>query len=428
MLHNVIESSYPIGFREAEAKELGRQLRNRHSVVMVGMKRVGISSFLRFFLYHKSTLKTYVQDNKRHLLIAVDLHDLVERELFPFWVLTFKRIVDAVEKLGDQSLQKKADTLFLSSIQANNLFLTIDNIRQVLTALVEKNIMPSIFFIRFDRILEVANQDFFSNIMGLQESTHQKLALVFTSYRSLHEISPQMFPRASLSVFAHELYIKPAKTADVLSVYETFKHKYRLKTAKGLEKKLFALCDGYIQYLQLALIILHEQKRIIESEDELKELLFRDERITLQSEELWESLTDDEKKVLLFSISNKKLLDKDKRKAKYLFDTGILDEKGTVFSELFLEFLKVKEKETKESLGELSKKEHTLFTLLQKQGDGICERELIVQEVWSEVEAFGVSDWAIDRLVARLRSKLKLQKSEFEIQTIKTRGYKLVKV
>jgi DNA-binding winged helix-turn-helix (wHTH) protein len=46
--------------------------------------------------------------------------------------------------------------------------------------------------------------------------------------------------------------------------------------------------------------------------------------------------------------------------------------------------------------------------------------------VWPEVEELGVSDWAIDRLVARVRNKLKLQKSGFEIQTIKTRGYKLI--
>jgi len=47
--------------------------------------------------------------------------------------------------------------------------------------------------------------------------------------------------------------------------------------------------------------------------------------------------------------------------------------------------------------------------------------------VWPEVEGLGVSDWAIDRLVARVRSKLKKQKSKVRIVTVKTRGYKLIK-
>lgn len=428
MTAGVIESSYPIGFRETEARELGRQIKNRHSVVLVGMKRVGISNFLRFFLNHKGIAKEYIQDNQKHLLITVDLHDLVERELSPFWILTFKRIVDSVYRdLADEKLKKHIDTLFLDSIQANNLFLTIDNIRQALVLLVDRGILPTIFFIRFDRISESANPDFISNIMGLVDSTSQRLSYVFTSFRNLHELSPQMFPRASISSFAHDMYLKPAAKEDIVTIYNTYRHKFRIGLGKGLEKDLFELVDGYIQYLQLSLIILHENKKIVEGAEELKNLLLSDERIVLQSEELWESLSEGEKKVLLSVVQNKHIGDKQKKDGKYLWDTGIINIHNKIFSKLFLDFVEGKEKEARDSSGELSKKEHTLFDLLQKNAEQICEREHIVQQVWPEAEAFGVSDWAIDRLAARLRNKLKLQKSEFEIQTIKTRGYKLIK-
>jgi DNA-binding winged helix-turn-helix (wHTH) protein len=56
----------------------------------------------------------------------------------------------------------------------------------------------------------------------------------------------------------------------------------------------------------------------------------------------------------------------------------------------------------------------------------VCERERIIERVWPEAETFGVSDWAIDRLVARLRNKLKSQNAKEEIITVKTRGYKLI--
>jgi len=43
----------------------------------------------------------------------------------------------------------------------------------------------------------------------------------------------------------------------------------------------------------------------------------------------------------------------------------------------------------------------------------------------ARIPEFGVSDWAIDRLVARVRVKLPQQNSPYEIVTVRTRGYKL---
>src|SRR5438067_959251 len=119
MEHSVIEAKYPIRFRGEDAQKLGNHLKQRNSVVLVGMKRVGISNFLRFFLYHHDIVKTYIGDNKQHLFISVDLNDLIERELFAFWTLTLKRIVDAVERSSlDGKIKKELDALFLGSIQS----------------------------------------------------------------------------------------------------------------------------------------------------------------------------------------------------------------------------------------------------------------------------------------------------------------------
>ena len=73
----------------------------------------------------------------------------------------------------------------------------------------------------------------------------------------------------------------------------------------------------------------------------------------------------------------------------------------------------------------MSKKEHLLLTILEENRGALCEREHIIEYVWPEAQAYGVSDWAVDRLIARLRSKLKSSASEYEIVTVKTRGYKL---
>lgn len=420
----IIEAQYPISFRSEDARVLGSHLKNRHSVVLIGMKRVGINNFLRFFLNHKDIIKTYVNDGKNHLFIPVDLFDLVEREIFPFWTLTFKRITDTVNKSNLPGTTKKhIESLFLKSIQFQDLFLVIDSIRESLVEVVKSGFMPTIFFNRFDRMKSAASPALFDNLRGLHEATHHKLVYVFTSYRNLDQLAPQAFGSGALASFASSMYLKPAEMKDVKTICVVYKKHYSLSLRSDIEQKLHEFVDGYIQYLQLALISFHEGSAPVENKDKLFDYLVSDERLSLQSEELWESLENEEKEVLRKIIHKKPIAAKEREEAKYLWDTGFLP----VFSPLFFYYIQQKEKhEKKTSVSiEFSKKEHVLFLFLKMHANNICEREKIIEAVWPEVEDLGVSDWAVDRLVARVRQKLKLQKAASEIQTIKTRGYKL---
>ncbi|HMS22370.1 MAG TPA: helix-turn-helix domain-containing protein [Candidatus Levybacteria bacterium] len=420
----IIEKSYPIEFRSSDSEKLGLLLKNRRSVVLVGMKRVGISNFLRFFLNHKDIKKKYIGD-ETHIFIPVDLNNLVEREIFPFWILTFKRIADFVEEnVSNPDVKKKISQLFLDSIQTQDLFLTIDGVRKSLLYLCEAGFNPTIFFIRFDRIIDVATHSFFANFQGLIDATQNKLSFVFTSVRPLDAHSSSVFTKQALSVFADTLYVKPAKASDVKIIFEKTIEQYPLKGSVNLEPELLRLVDGYNQYLQYALIALHEEKESVRT-DTLFDFLFQDERIALQSEELWESLSDEERQVLKDIVKGNKQMP---LKGEYLFKTGLIIHDTTVFSPLFERFLHEKIQSNKKDgqILELSKKEHLLLTFLKQNMNEVCEREKIIERVWPEAETFGVSDWAIDRLVARLRNKLKSQNAKEEIITVKTRGYKLV--
>ena len=423
---SILETTYPLSFRKNDAKSLGQQIKNRRSVVLIGMKRVGISNFLRFFLYHKDILKTYINDDKNHLFIPIDLNDLVEREVYPFWVLTQKRILDSVEKANISEKNKKyIETLFLDSIQSQDLFLTIDSIRKSLVMLSELNFVPTLFYLRFDRMKEASTPDFFSNLQGLVDATHGTLSYVFTSVRSLDNLSPTVFSKSSVSVFAQNIYIKPVEKEDAKIIFRAGGNT-KLKILPSLEKKLMELVDGYVQYIHFSIAYLFEKKNIDNLEN-LFENLVMDERIVLQSEELWESLEQNEQEILIKHIGGDKITKEEKQKAEYIYNTGFI-ENNEIFSPLFKYYLREKEKELKRETQkvEFSKKENSLLKLLKEKENNVCEREEIIESVWPEVEALGVSDWAIDRLVARLRVKLKLQQSNLEIITVKTRGYKLI--
>jgi DNA-binding winged helix-turn-helix (wHTH) protein len=433
MKNAIIEALYPISFRKDDATTLGQHLKNRNSVVLIGVKRVGISNFLRFFLNHRAIAKTYIADGNFHLFIPVDLNDLVEREVFPFWILTLKRILDSVENSSLREQTKKyIERLFLDSMQSKDTFLTIENVKKSLARITGENVLPTVFFIRFDRLKEIVTPELFGNLQGLKDAANQKVSYVFTSFRGLTDLAPKVFTKSSISLFARTMYIKPAKNEDTRMIFETYKAKYKLSLGDSLRNSLFEIVDGYVQYLQLGLISLHESGARLKDKKELFDFLSKDERIILQSEELWESLSNIEQEVLLKIEKGQGISPEERKGASYLWDSGFVSENGKktiVFSPLFSHYLKQRQI-IKGNAGnvDLSKKEHLLFTYLESKIGTICEREEIIEAVWSEVEEIGVSDWAIDRLVARLRVKLKSQKAKFEIQTIKTRGYKMVEL
>lgn len=422
---SVVEQSYPRSFHKKEASELGNYLKSRQSVVLIGMRRVGISNFLRFFLNHKDISETYIKDGKNHLFITVDLNDLVEREIAPFWVLTLKRIADFVEKSDlSKEVKKKIQNLFLESIQTQDLFFTVESIRKSLSLIVENGVLPTLFFIQFDRIRDALTHDFISNLVGLREGLHQKLSYVFTSFRDLHSIAPEVFTKHFLLLFSRDMFLSPVNKEDVRIIYQSFIKKYGLNISKEIERELFNLVDGYVRYLHLTLILFSEDRNLGRVKEGLLQRLLENESIRLQSEELWESLRKEEQEVILKVLEKGKLTKEDKKRGEYLFKTGMIKD-GKLFSPLFEKFCRENE-ESDDIPSDFTKKEQALFDLLKGRVEEIVEREEIIEGVWPEEEALGVSDWAIDRLIARVRGKLKLQESPFEIQTIKTRGYKLV--
>lgn len=424
--HQIAESVYPVTFRKQDASALGSHLLLRHSVEIVGIKRVGISNFLRFFLYQPDIVKKYISKDQKHLFIPVDLNDLVEREIQPFWILTFKRLVDVTEGYSvHPEIKQKISSLFLQSIQLQDNFLTIENIKKALLLLISENVIPTIFLLRFDRMKQAATPEFFNNLQGLIAATHNNLALVFTSDRPLDQIRPDIFSREELTTFSHLHYLLPAQPEDAKIIFRTIQNKYNIEYPTLIENELLRISGGHMQYLYLIHTILQEQfhrkKNISITSGSLFASVLSDERITLQSEEIFESLSSSEKSILNKLIA--KNVVSSKKEIKYIFDSGIIQD-NSFFSPLFEKYLETKT--TVQGSIEFSKKEHLLYSFLKNNLDEICERDSIIHNVWPESEETGVSDWTIDRLVARVRQKLLSQKSEFSIITVKTRGYKLV--
>ena len=413
------EASYPLSFRQDDAKRLGDYLKHHDSVVMIGMKRVGINNFLRFFLHHPEVPKTYINNGKPHVFIPIDLNDLVEREIFPFWTLILKRILDVIERIElPETEKRKARKLFSEAIQLKDLFLTIDSVKTAANIIVDGGYYPSLFLIRFDRMSAAVTQEFFNNLQGLRDATDRQLTYVFTSYRALSELRPDIFTKSALAVFSHDMYLKPTLPQDTHIVLDMFLSQYHMTLPEETKQTLITLSGGHTQYLHVSVLKLKEAHQIPTDQSALLELLNNSEEATLLSEELFENLTNKEKTSLMELATHPP--------EPYLIDIGMIKEGKQLFSPLFAEYLSKIHGTKNGTSVDFTKKENQLFSFLKSHIGELCERDAIISTVWPEYEEAGVSDWAMDRLIARVRVKLKHQNSPYEIVTVITRGYKLV--
>lgn len=423
------ESLYPTSYREEESVQLADHIRHFRNVELVGMKRVGISNFLRYFLYNPKIFKKLFTGENNNIFIAVDLLDLVERETFPFWILTLKRIDDAVQSSKLNAGDKRTVFhLFEKAILSKDVFITLDSIRSALRLITRNNFQPTIFFIRFDRITDFITPEMFGNLQGLINAADHKLSYVFTSVRRLHNLRPDVFKRAEMSVFSQPMFLQHANLVDSEIIFSTLKKKYNLKIGRKLQKEIFNLCRGHVQYLQLFLIVLSELRDRMSIDSRSIKSVLRDERIVLQSEELYSSLLPIEREAFKNLLGKEKISKKLRQEARYIWNVGIVDEDGGFWSPLFKLYVENHLNKTIKN-GEhfLTKKENILFKLLSENEGKLCERDVLFDKVWPEYSEIGISDWAVDRLVARLRKKLQVMKSEYKIHTIKTRGFLMKK-
>jgi DNA-binding winged helix-turn-helix (wHTH) protein len=426
------EIRYPITFRERDAEQLGKHILHRHSVELVGMRRVGISNFLRFFLYREDVVKTYIHASQKHLFIPVDLNDLYERELGTFWRLTLKRTVDIINQNPDlEEFRDQANETY-KSVDRNDIFGLMDAIRDLIIELVQNEFIPTIFFLRFDRLQDVITSEFFRNLQGMIDATNQKLAYVFTSYRPLNAIRPDVFDKQSLLSFSHDLYLKPASEQDMETILTSLEQKYDIGLSEQMKTAAISYATGHVQYLHLMMFLLNEHPKLREmSPEAFFDSAAKDERIILQSEELYDALYDHEQHILLGLLSKDISAEQATHEAGYLFDAGYLYQDKNMafhpFNPFFTSFLETYlSKKTSPSQSNLTKKEQLLYEILKEKQGEICERDDIVRYVWSECSEVGVSDWAVDRLVSRLRTKLRDIEQNAKIKTVKTRGFMLV--
>src|SRR5262249_41917266 len=145
-----------------------------------------------------------------------------------------------------------------------------------------------------------------------------------TSFRPLTDISPDVFKKQYMSVFSSDMYLPPAQPQDMHIILETLCAQYHVTLENDVKESLVSLAGGYVQYLQLAVIHLSGEKKKPKTQEELLGVFTLDEQFTLQSEELFDSLTKREKEIVLQIHAGNRLTARERDEVPYLWNTGMV--------------------------------------------------------------------------------------------------------
>lgn len=420
----VPESSYPTTFRTSDTQAVLHYISQHQSVTIVGMKRVGVSNFLRFITFNKAIQKQ-IENGGQFVFLYLDANDLADITVKQFWLLVLKRLFDETDRLPESSAkQMKAIYEQVLAGNTDEMLFLLEAAKEMAAVLLKENFYLTIILSRFDRLLPLFSEQFFANLQSVIDLSQEHINYVFTSYLPLQSMYREIHLSASFSMLTKTYYLKPGTAQDVMPIIAAFEHKRQVCFPDTIKALLIRLTGGHVQLLQLCLIMLSEQHTSENvTEATLRLILGSDERIMLQCDEIFESLTHQEQTYLLAEGTNRP------DPTEYLLETGIVTDHtaGTIFSPLFDAYLAKKRLESRQPsspYGDLTKKELLLLNYFIDHKGEICSRDNIILAVWPEFE--DISDWALDQLVSRLRRKLDSQQVPMKIKTNRGVGYQLV--
>lgn len=173
------------------------------------------------------------------------------------------------------------------------------------------------------------------------------------------------------------------------------------------------------------------------------EALLGDEQVRGECGRLWEQLTAPERRVLLALALREQV---SRSEQEHLERLGLTDGRGQVFSPLFAQFVRQRgsvraglpsgvwlDEETGEVYVEgrrapvLTNLEYRLLSALYRRRGKLCDKYLLVEEVWGEAYIDQVDDARIEKLVSRVRTKIEDNPANPRyLVTVRGRGYRLL--
>lgn len=318
----------------------------------------------------------------------------------------------------------------LSKIKKNNILTQEDNLDVILSEIENKGYDVGLFI------------DYGANII-LKESDHNQLFELETIIRKHKNLSVIFFSELDItsekynklvnqcsSIFTHIIKYPLYSHEDSYQFIEYNEFLWKIKFPEKIKKEIVEKCGGYLWLIRQALRLLRDDINLS------LEQVFSHELMIKKLEVIWQKLTEEEKEILR-KIYSKNFDEETKNSHEYLYLKTIRlivgDSLGiTMLNHIIEKERKANQLNIKEDIlyfnnidisYQLTKSELRIIKLLVQNKNKLITRNEIAQKVWGANWEHEYSDWAIDRLIYRLR--LKLKKIGYDaglIKTYKARG------
>lgn len=221
-------------------------------------------------------------------------------------------------------------------------------------------------------------------------------------------------------LFRSPFILPPVDHDDMLQLLDDFEKRFSFTLKTKDVEKIYKLSGGHIGLIKSLYLLLKNNPNVNLEEESLVNL----PSIASRLEEVVKLFPKDLLKDLYYYPNDSKYKD--------LFERYYFVKNGKIFSPLLFKYLEksvLYSLKANTSIGDfkldLSKSELDIFNILHSKLGKIVSRDDLANTQWKDDAEEKYSDWAIDQIIYRLRSKLKSNKVNYKIITKKGRGFVL---
>jgi DNA-binding winged helix-turn-helix (wHTH) protein len=412
------------------------------SVTLIGAPGTGKTGIIRFILANPKILKTFLPGYPaKHLIVYLDPSEVLEKTPSALYGILIEELLATTRPFKDLNQELRQTWDQHQSLRPTGA--TVFHLaKEMVSAIVDDHgLNLTIIIDDFELLLDFPATTF-SSLAALRRINNQQITFLLLG-RKLPS------PEAALEKFG-DFYkvvfnkIIPLPLYSPAAARATIKHWAKIfkgKLTNDAIQTILEVCGGHGACLKYA-----TRRACLDGSlksDELKEILLGAPDLRLNIQAIWTCLSDSQKNLLAKALEAGSLSRRDEKELKLVFDCGLLTREGDrikPFGEILPAFLSQKQsgfqtlaynQENGEVLvngvpasDTLTAQEYNLLTFLVKNQNHVCTRDEIATTLWGGKYHEKYSDWAIDRLMSRLRRKLDLPPKNPYLITIRGRGYK----
>ncbi len=448
-----MEQRFNQSFKEKTKDKILRFIKTGNSISILGIPGSGKSQLISYLLDEIN------KDKSGTIGLKIDVNDLVNVTEIDFFKYLLYEILDKIQNQPNLSLSsQKLIEMIQNNTGSNDTFVIYRAAKQTLDILKRETDCSIGIFIDGFKKLSALPTSFFNSLRAFRATDKKNISFIFTDNINITNAYTREKIGDLYDLITNYVIWLPLRTKeDTYAIIEEESQVLEKKLTDKQKEFVWKMSNGNPSLTKYIALALNEMPNEIPEAAEL----IRNSAIKSRIEKIVSALTEEEIDVLTQIANGKKKeneLTGSTDTVISLKEYQILTEDGkdlAIFSPLVEVYLAKNKLSTRQNqqnrsqqatikssirikdgivyIGketvdkDLTKKELEILDLLSKNPGKVISREQIAVIMWGKDFATKYSDWAIDRTISRVRSKIGdfAYKPKY-IKTLRGRGFKLL--